>query len=82
MYVYLLSHTRLISSWDVFFFIKYIFKEGRDIKKEALRVCFQVILQELLDLFLFLNKTENKNRSAFAIKDMTNDICILLIKEN
>lgn len=50
-----------------FFLMKYVFQAGQEIKKQADRVCFQVTLQELLDLFLFLNKTENKNKSAFAI---------------
>lgn len=64
------------------FFIKYVFQAGWEIKKEAHRVCFQVTLQELLDLFLFLNKKENKNKSAFAIKNMTSDTWIFHIKEN
>lgn len=43
------------------------FRECEKHKKEAHRVCFQVTLHELLDLFLFLSETENKNKSASAI---------------
>lgn len=31
-------------------------------------MCFQLTLQEFLDLFLFLNERENQNKSAFAVK--------------